>query len=149
MSYPKFLKINPDFKETIFNAVYFLIFASVGFLIYSNALCVGFQFDDYGGIVDNPYIRDLSDFQSVWNAFNTRFLLGLSFALNFAISKTNPFGFHLLNVILHICSTFFLYGLVRLIFETPVMNGKITPKNERLVAFFAALIFLTHTVQTQ
>lgn len=149
MSYPKFLKINLDFKETIFNAFYFLIFASVGFLIYSNALRAGFQFDDYAGIVDDPFIRNVFSFRTIWNAFNTRFLLGLSFAVNHAIGRTDPFGYHLFNVILHIFSTFFLYGFVRLIFETPVMKGKIISKNERLVAFFAALIFLTHPIQTQ
>lgn len=136
-------------SDRLFRRISFLLFAILGLLIYSNALRAGFQFDDYAGIVDDPFIRNGFGFRTIWDAFNTRFLLGLSFAVNYAIGRTDPFGFHLFNVILHIFSSFFLYGFIRLIFETPVMKGKIISRNERLVAFFAALIFLTHPVQTQ
>ena len=63
-----------------------LTLAVLGLLIYSNVFHAGFQFDDNAGIVEDPFIRNLLDFGSIWNAFNTRFLLGLSFALNYAMS---------------------------------------------------------------
>ena len=78
-----------------------VVIVVLGFLIYSNVLYGEFVSDDYVWIVDNPSItqQNLSD---VWDRFNTRFIAGLSFFLNYRLGGLDTFGYHFLNIIFHI-----------------------------------------------
>jgi tetratricopeptide (TPR) repeat protein len=59
------------------------------------------------------------------------------------------FGYHLFNVVVHICSAIMCWWLVRLIFSTLALGpARARPQND-LLAFCAGLIFLTHPIQTQ
>lgn len=77
--------------------------ALVGVLavIYAGALAGPFQFDDYQVIVDNPQVHSLAAW---WQSLpGIRPLLKLSYALNWAASPS-PFGFHLLNLLVHLAN---------------------------------------------
>jgi len=141
-------RIIPQFFYTR-KTVHFFILVTVGLLIYANAMHAAFQFDDYGGIVNDPYIRNPLNFRAIADAFNTRFILGFSFSLNYAIGECNVFGYHLFNIVVHILSSFFVYAFVILTFQTPAMKDKTSSENRSLIAFFTALIFLAHPIQTQ
>ncbi len=121
----------------------------VGFLIYSNTFHNSFHFDDWATIVDNKAIRDLGEIKIIWEAFNTRFIVGLSFALNYAIGKLNVSGYHLFNIVLHILSSFLVFVLLILIFKTPRMVTSPLAPYGRLLGFLSALVFLVHPIQTQ
>ncbi|MDD5085168.1 MAG: tetratricopeptide repeat protein [Candidatus Omnitrophica bacterium] len=126
-----------------------LALAALGFLIYSNTLRSSFQFDDVPAIVDDYFIRDIRDVGAIWDAFNTRFLVGYSLALNYAIGKLDILGYHLFNIGVHILNSLLVFFLVTLSFKTPAMKDSLLVPQRSLVAFFAALVFVAHPIQTQ
>ncbi len=136
-----------DGSDTSPSAGRILVLVVMGLIIYSNTLTAPFQFDDVLYITDNPDIRNLSNFL---NPLGSRYIGLLSFALNYAIGGYNTFGYHLVNIAIHITNSVILYYLVLLTFRTPFMgssSGAMVQANN--TAFAAALIFLSHPVQTQ
>ncbi|MFH1858283.1 MAG: hypothetical protein ABH845_05210, partial [Candidatus Omnitrophota bacterium] len=126
----------------------FCLILLLGFGVYADTLRSGFHFDDQVVIEENVAIRDLSRPGLLWQAFNTRFFLGLTFAFNYAVGKLDPFGYHLFNILIHLFSSFLVYRLVVLTFQTPQM--KTHPLADRCLplAGAAALFFLVHPIQT-
>ncbi|XP_030844107.1 protein O-mannosyl-transferase TMTC3-like [Strongylocentrotus purpuratus] len=119
------------------------------FACYSNALSCGFAFDDRRGIVKNEDLRPNS---SIFNLFFNDFwgtpmheaeshksyrpLCVLTFRLNYALGELNPWGYHLLNVVLHwaVC-VLFLKAAKKIIDEESSVN--------------ASLLFAVHAVHTE
>ena len=127
--------------------LYFIIpvYLVIGSLIYSNILHAPFVFDDDMYIVNNMLIRGLGNFVDVpWN----RYLTYLTFALNYAVSGYNVFGYHLVNVLVHVANAVFVYLLVSLTFKTPAMKDA-DARGAFLIALSTSLIFLVHPMQTQ
>ncbi len=119
---------------------YLPLLAVIGCLIYSNSFQNSFHLDDHKVIVANEAIRDLRDVGgavALFDAFNTRFLTGLSLAANYALGKLDVRGYHAFNLTVHILNSSLVFALVLLTLRTPWM------------AFCAALLFLTHPIQTQ
>ena len=87
--------------------------AGLGFLIYSNTFTSAFVFDDFAA-TSNRAIQHLADIPGLWHAFNTRFIVGLSLAFNYALGGENVFGYHLFNTLVHILNAFLVYKLVGL-----------------------------------
>lgn len=127
----------------------FLFLLAGGFLLYSASLFGEFVYDDYAAVVSNPAIRNLFDIPLLFDTYNTRFLTGVSFALNFHFHGLHVFGYHALNVVLHAASAFCIYILVLLIFKTPVVPKQIAFLDGRIPALFSSLLFLSHPLQTQ
>jgi len=96
-------------------------------------------FDD-GLILETPAIRALTwdNLRSVTTEFNRVNYIPvtmLSFAAQYAVSGEAPFGYHLVNIVLHAAATLLVF-----VFLSPIV-----PK--RRVAFTAALLFAVHPVQ--
>ncbi|MBI5236330.1 MAG: tetratricopeptide repeat protein [Deltaproteobacteria bacterium] len=128
-------------------APYFIIpaYLVIGVLTYSNIFHAPFVFDDDVYIVNNMLIRSLANFvDAPWN----RYLTYLTFALNYAVSGYNVFGYHLVNVLVHVANAVFVYLLVSLTFQTPAMKDA-DRKGAFFIAFATSLIFLVHPIQTQ
>ena len=121
----------------------------IGFVLYAHTLSSSFHFDDWHVIVNNPAIRDPGNLKAIWSVFNTRFVAGLTYAFNYALGRLNPFWYHLFNIISHILSSLLVHSLILLTFQTPRMKGNSLVVRKRPVAFFAALLFLVHPLQTQ
>jgi tetratricopeptide (TPR) repeat protein len=75
--------------------------------------------DDQMSIVDNPTIRK---FWPIWKAFcpphdgltvSGRPLLNLTFAANYALGGLNPWGYHAVNLAIHILAALTLFGILR------------------------------------
>src|SRR3990167_7117322 len=133
------------------------------FLIYSNTFASPFHFDDEHNIVENYKLRDLSNF---WPPSGSRYVGVLSFALNYHFGGLNVFGYHLVNIIIHIINGLLIWWLIILTFKTPVMqvyvgqglSPALTPDRiirglkadlPYLTALTASLIFVSHPIQTQ
>ncbi|MBI5233515.1 MAG: tetratricopeptide repeat protein [Deltaproteobacteria bacterium] len=123
---------------------YLFILALAGFIIYSNTLWSPFVFDDDLYIVNNPDIRDLRNFL---NISGTRYVGYLSFALNYAFGGYGVLGYHLVNIFIHIANSLLVYALAVALSNAPIFRGSVL--NVRLFAFSAALLFITHPLQTQ
>ena len=131
------------------NILPFIIFVIIGFSLYSNVLHGEFISDDAITIVDNPAVKNIKDLGSIWQSFNTRFLVGLTFALNYHFGQLNTFGYHIVNIIIHLINTVLVWLFVGYTLKTPKIKEKFSPTQNQSIAFFAALVFLCHPVQTQ
>jgi hypothetical protein len=131
------------------------LIAGVAFVVYSNTFSVPFLFDDRPNITLNPNIQ-IKVF--TWERIETlikytyresiRIFAYFTFALNYYFGEFNPFGYHLVNLFVHVCSGIFLYGFLYLTFNLPSLREKYGALSYR-VALFASLIFISHPVQTQ
>ncbi len=126
-----------------------IILFVVGFLIYSEAMSGPFLYDDEPFIVRNTLIYRLDNFFALpWN----RYVTFLSFAVNYAVSGLIPFDFRMVNVLIHIVNSVLVYAFIIQIFRTPRMSGQertSSNSHAHAIAAMAALIFLSHPIQTQ
>ena len=123
----------------------FVALAAIVFLIYANGLNTPFQSDDERHIYGTPQITNVDYYTNLSNIRN-RHLSGLSFALNYQWGEENPFGYHLFNILVHICSTFLVFFIARL----TIAKG--TPWGEDAalkIALITALLFGLHPIQTE
>ena len=126
-----------------------IILCALGIIIYSNTFWASFQFDGLGSIVKNPHIRDAANLKFIWTYWPTRFLAFLSFAINYHFHQLRVFGYHLINLIIHVSSAILVWRLLLLTLATPVMKKYKPHPNPYHIALLAGLIFLSHPVQTE
>ncbi len=124
----------------------------MGVLLYSNILHAPFVFDDYSSVVDNDVIKNLKT--SSRDISNNRYIAYLTFAMNYAIGDLKPFGYHLVNILIHVINAIFVYCLVVLTFRTPYFSSLNLPvhpftHSPHFIAFSSAFIFVCHPIQTQ
>jgi tetratricopeptide (TPR) repeat protein len=123
----------------------FLYFLIAVFCSYGNSLEGDFIWDDKPLIVENPLVRDPRAPASIFSAElyaqsganYYRPLLTLSFILNSLFFGSDPFGYHLVNILLHVFVGWFFY-----VFLT--RSGAAF-----FVSFAASLLFLVHPLQAQ
>jgi Tfp pilus assembly protein PilF len=123
--------------------------AFLGVLLYSHILHAPFVFDDYSSIIENESIRSIPELLK--NIYHNRYLPLLSFALNYAFGGLDPFGYHVINNLIHVINALLVYYLVFLTFETPFFRsrGDTTVASRFFVAFSSASVFIAHPIQTQ
>lgn len=124
----------------------------LGLTLYSNILHSPFVFDDHGSIVDDEITKNIETaFKKI---SNNRYLTQLSFSLNYVIGGLRPFGYHLINNLIHVINATLVYYLVILTFRTPFFRtcyaSRLTPDTSHyFIAFSSAFIFVAHPIQTQ
>ena len=128
-----------------------LLLITLGLSIYSNAFNAQFVFDDIEFIVNNLYIKRFDHVDGFWSeAFpKTRTIPLYSFALNYWLNGQDPFGYHLFNVIIHLITSIMVWIFARLLLSSSKSPDNYIIKNKNSIAFFSALLFLTHPVHTQ
>ena len=121
-----------------------LFFIIIGFLIYSNTFKSPFTFDDYKVILDKNDIK----MNSIFTRFNESRYFGLiSLAINYKCNKLNQFGYHLVNILIHIINTILVYVLVKKILT--IANNQLEERLKQGITIIVSLIFLVHPIQTQ
>ena len=123
----------------------FVALAGIIFLIYANGLNTPLQSDDERHIYGTPQITSVDHYTNL-SGIGYRHINGLSFALNYQWGQDNPFGYHLFNILIHICTTFLVFFIARL----TVWKG--TPWGEDAalkIALITALLFGLHPIQTE
>ena len=139
---------------------HFLIIALFGLIAYSNTFDVPFQYDDKKVIVDNAIVKDLDFFSSPskaeaigghfgYHTFKSRYIGYLTFGLNYKIHGLDVTGYHIVNLLIHISTALLLYWLVILSFRTPFLARSNIRDYSRHIAFFSALLFVSHPIQTE
>ena len=103
-----------------------------GVIIFFATVHSPFLYDDAHAIEDNPYIKNLSEFQQlvgIQNIFNRSILL-FTFSVNHAIGQLDVFGYHLINIMLHLCVGIILYFLTMEL--VTIENSTLTHTFQRL-----------------
>ncbi len=128
-----------------------LILVITGILIYSNSFDASFQFDDNFHIIKEDGFSSYENFGNIhrWLNINKRSLSTLTLAINYNIHGYDVFGYHLVNLIIHILSSCLLFLLINQILRSETLGNKKIHENRHLIAFFCSLLFLIHPVQTQ
>ena len=132
---------NPSFLTR--PAVAVLVLSSLGIIAYWNSFGVPFVFDDLATINMNSDVQ-LGSSLSHW-VWLSRALLQASLAANHAINGENVWGYHFVNLALHLVNGLLVYFFARHIFS------RIFERNSpaHLAALFASAFFLVHPVQTE
>jgi hypothetical protein len=125
------------------------LFIAVGFAVYSVTFHNQLFWDDTDWIVNNPFVHEVS-WENVTNLFSKNTLAGiglasnyyrpilfLTFMLNYAMGGIHPFGYHFINILLHIANAILIFILLD--------RGT----RARFAALFTSLIFLVHPLQTE
>ena len=73
----------------------------------------------------------------------------LTFAINYNIHKLDVWGYHLVNLIIHLTNAFLVWWLTWLTLSTPVMKNTEISRHKTMVAFLTGLLFVTHPLATQ
>lgn len=130
-----------------FHLFFPLIFLVITGITYGNSLPNGLFFDDEELIYKNEYVKHLAFFPryftenmisgagKVSNMY--RPILLTSFALDYAIWKGNPLGFHLTNILLHATNGIFIFFLILRLFKN------------RYLAFLTSLFFVVHPANSE
>jgi len=118
----------------------------VGLLIYGNSFTGPFLYDDLGNIQDNFFIRlnqvTAAKLKAILGSPSPRPFANLTFAINYYIHQYHLFGYHLVNVSVHIINAFLVFLLARL---TMGLCGF----QRTWIALPAALLWLVNPVHTQ
>lgn len=117
---------------------------AVSLLVYANTLVNNFVYDDELYIfrnpsVTNPTVTRLFQATKFGNVFRPA-TFG-TFALNWAVGHGRPFGYHLVNLLLHAAVTLLLYLVLKRLLE-PLPRGA-------TVALATALLFAVHPIHTE
>ncbi len=124
-----------------------LVIAVATVLAYSNTFNASFHLDDLPNIVRNESLRDL---RNQWPPSGTRWLGTLSFALNYRLGGLDVFGYHLVNLLIHVCNGLLVFWLLGTTLRTPTMRRAETGSLvRRYLPLAAGVFFVVHPVQTQ
>ena len=128
-----------------------LVLAIITVVSYMNSWCCQLVFDDISAIVNNRYIRTNettllslfgtdywgTDITSEHSHKSYRPLTVITFRLNYLLHGLEPYGYHMVNVLLHLVVSHLYYKFcVKLI------------QNKR-TALMAAILFAVHPLKTE
>ena len=124
-----------------------LLIAVAVFAVYANSLENPFHYDDRHSIVENPHLRSLDNtaeffirpeyFSRDPEKAMYRPLLLVTYAVNYAWEEYDVFGWHLVNVLLHLLCSFLVMGILSSLGQPPCM------------ALLGALFFALHPVASE
>jgi Flp pilus assembly protein TadD len=135
--------------------------------VYANALRNPFLFDDQRSIEENPSITRLSDLGRVLrppqdSPMTGRPLTNLTFAVNLAIGGRQTFGFHVVNLAIHVLAALTLFGVLRRTFSrsgaipfaaaspAPAPGaGEPDARRAELIALVCALLWALHPLVSE
>lgn len=113
---------------------------------YGNSLDGLFFLDDEPEILKNDDIKPPVLFSNLMA--DARPLISVTTAFNWAISGSDPWSYHVVNILFHIGCGWVLWGLLRSTLRLPSMASRVGDKGD-WVALAAAAIFIVHPLQTE
>lgn len=148
-------------KKTRRSGPVFVLLALILLPVYANTFSAAWQFDDSPNIVKNKKLHiktlDSASFRQVLLGTKKRILPVLSFALNWYVGQDQVAGYHVVNIAIHLLTTFLLYLTILALFQTPLLKKLYEQGRARgtvsddafFVAFFSAALWAVNPIQTQ
>ncbi|MBS1985642.1 MAG: tetratricopeptide repeat protein [Bdellovibrionales bacterium] len=129
-------------KKHLGSWLYLALIVVAGALAYHNSFHGAFVLDDERHIQQNLYITTLwPPWRSMLAPINAaRPIVGLTFAINYAISGLDVWSYHVFALIFHIGAALLMFGTLRRLIRHP--------RAEQL-AFAAAVLWVVHPLNTQ
>lgn len=145
--------------------VYVALILAVGLIIYSGIYSAPFVYDDFVCILTNPaicdfnFVKDISSLnnlllnEDIYKNIVLRPLGYLTFAINFHFGGFNVVGYHIFNIVVHLLNALLVCLTIRLTLDTQSVttdkSGRTSFNISNLIPLFAALLFVSHPLQTQ
>jgi protein O-mannosyl-transferase len=127
-------------------------------IIYSNSLDCSWHFDDMQSIKDNPNIHmEKLSWEYFYNAFHSdpnnphkiyRPISCLSLALNYYYGELNVFGYHVVNISVHLIASVFLFLFIYKLFDLPLLKDKYNDSSY-FIALLATVLWAANPIQGQ
>lgn len=124
-----------------------LLIVLSGVLVYSNTFSAPFLFDDYRWIVDRQSTHRWWP-PSIAMQRTNRPVGVYTFALNHAVHELEVAGYHVVNLLIHLCSGLLVWGIFRRTFERDAMPARVR-ESARGLSLAIALLWTVHPLQTQ
>lgn len=112
---------------------------------YANSFRGVMLFDDFY-LETSPHLQDIRYFKE--HLLSSRLLVDLTCLLNHAVHEFRVFGYHLVNLVIHLFACWTLFALLRRTFESPGARS-IPHQRAAVLAFAIALLWGLHPLQTQ
>jgi protein O-mannosyl-transferase len=136
-------------KKSLLNIAAVTGITILGVLIYSNSFDCSFHYDDLNNFVNNPRLHHLSDVRNWWTFQSNRVVGMFTLVMNYHFSQDKVWSYHLVNLVIHLVNALLVWWLTMMVYATPAMKGLEVSRNKRIIAFFTALMFISHPLQTQ
>ncbi len=114
-------------------------------VVYANSFSGVFLFDDYGRIVENERIRQLWP-PGPWLA-TRRPLVEFTLAINYMAGEVRPWGYHLVNLMVHVAAALALFGVIRR--TALIVRSESCDNSATWLACAAAMLWVVHPLNTQ
>jgi len=114
---------------------------------YSNSLSATFVFDDRPHIFANDRISSV--FPLSHTLSGRRPMVDLTLALNYAVGRQDPIGYHAVNLVIHLLAGFTLFGLLRQLLRAREPSSQQPAGFVDRLAGVITLLWLLHPLQTQ
>ncbi|MCG6535030.1 MAG: hypothetical protein L7F78_10120, partial [Syntrophales bacterium LBB04] len=131
-----------------FNLFFPVVIMLTGIIIYSNTFDCSFHFDDYN-IIESNVVKESAGIKDWINLFPGRPVGILTFALNYHFHKLHVWGYHFINLTIHLVNALVVWWLTLLTLSTPKMKDEAISRQKSTVAFIVALLFVSHPLATQ
>jgi tetratricopeptide (TPR) repeat protein len=129
-----------------------LLLVVAGAVVYANSLSIPPVVDDHQTIFENPQIRSLWTPDVLMPARELpvagRPLVNVSLAVNYALGGTNPVGYHLFNLVIHLACGLLLFALLRRALALPNAAAALT-EHATAIASATALLWLVHPLTSE
>ena len=131
-----------------------LIILSIAFLSYFNTFTNSFHFDDFRYIIHNEEFKEYNQqsfsVSGTLSNLSNRSIVLATLYLNHSLDGFNVFGFHVLNLTVHIitCLLIFLFAKEALLFNK-TLKTEYGSKSQLNIPLMAALLFAVHPMNTQ
>jgi len=142
-------KIDSRIKSLAVSGALVLLICAV-VLVYLGSLKAPFIFDDHYTITKNSSIATISGslFPPEDNPVRDRPLFNLSLALNRSLGGLDPFGYHILNLLIHAGAACVMLGLVLQTLRSPTLSPSLR-QHALPLALASALLWALHPIQTE
>jgi Tfp pilus assembly protein PilF len=130
--------------QRLFIAVIF----GIGIIIYSNSFNCSFHFDD-NNVFTKSVTKASSTIMDWLRLFPSRPIGAATFALNYHFHKLDVWGYHFVNLMIHLFNAFLVWWLTRLTLSTPIMKDETISKYKTLMAFLTGILFVSRPLATQ
>jgi len=134
--------------NTKYNLVFIIYILTAGVIAYSNSFDCSFHFDDKL-VFQSSVTGDTASIGDWLRPHPARPIGMLTFALNYNIHKLDVWGYHLVNLIIHLINALLVWWLTFITFSTPAMKDAPVSGHKSVIAFLTGLLFITHPLATQ
>jgi len=128
-------------------------------LVYNNTFYVPWQLDDPPNITENYslHISDLLPKNILQTFFAKPFaenkfyrpISNFTFAINWYYGNDNPFNYHLVNLLIHLFASFFLFKTIKAILEHSAYTKRFSDNDVLFVTMLSTCLWAINPIQTQ